>query len=69
MCLKSSDSTTIIMPNDSEEKLVPEGAPASVTDHLPRQKLPKDLQKLSDKDDDFFDGLYDGQYEACPLRL
>lgn len=58
------------MPSESKEealkKLVPEGAPASVTEILPREKLPKDLQKLVDSDDSFFDDLYDGQYESCP---
>lgn len=53
------------MPDKSEEaalkKLVPEGAPASVTERLPREKLPKDLQKIIDKDDSFLDDLYYGQ--------
>lgn len=56
------------MPKQDKDKelrdLVPEGAPSSVTEIIPRgQKLPKDLQKLVDKDDSFFDDLYDGQYE------
>lgn len=50
---------------DELRDLVPEGAPASVTEVIPRgQKLPKDLQRLADKDDSFFDELYDGQYES-----
>lgn len=54
------------MPKEDKElrDLVPEGAPASVTEIIPRgQKLPKDLQRLADNDDSFFDELYDGQYE------
>lgn len=53
------------MPKESKEdelkKLIPEGAPASVTDPIPREKLPKDLQKIVDREDDFLDDLYDGQ--------
>lgn len=53
------------MPAKEEDlkKLIPEGAPSTTTQHLPREKLPKDLQQLVDKDDGFFDELYDGQYE------
>jgi len=58
------------MPRDSKEdelkKLVPEGAPTSVSEHLPREKLNKDLQGLVDRQDSFFDELYDGQYEMLP---
>jgi len=54
------------MPQDKVEKDVPqkrvlEEAPASLSKPLPREKLPKDLQKIVDKEDDFFDSLYDGQ--------
>lgn len=47
--------------------LIPEGAPSSVTETIPRgQKLPDDLQKLVDKQDTFMDELYDGQYGSYP---
>lgn len=46
---------------DESKKLVPEGAPASVSEHLPREHLNKDLQGLLDRQDSFFDELYDGQ--------
>ncbi|KAK5074948.1 hypothetical protein LTS08_005475 [Lithohypha guttulata] len=52
------------MPEDSTKdqlkKLIAEGAPSSVTDKIPREKLSTDLQNLIDKDDSFFDDLYDG---------
>lgn len=35
--------------------------PSSVTAKLPREKLPKDLQDIVDKQDDFMDQLYDGE--------
>lgn len=35
--------------------------PASVTAKLPREKLPKDLQQLADKQDDYLDQLYEGE--------
>lgn len=47
---------------DVAQKRVLEEAPASLSKPLPREKLPKDLQKIVDKEDDFFDALYDGQY-------
>jgi len=53
-------------PKDELKKLLPEGAPASVSEHLPREKLNKDLQGLLDKQDSFLDELYDGQYETMP---
>jgi mitochondrial fission process protein 1 len=37
-----------------------EERPASLSEPIPREKLPKDLQKIVDKDDDFFESLYDG---------
>lgn len=46
---------------DESEALIPKGAPDYVSEHLPREKLPTDLQNLIDKDDSFFDDLYDGQ--------
>lgn len=55
------------MPKDKNETLrdlVPEGAPSSVTEVIPRgQKLPKELQTMLDREDSFMDDLYDGQYE------
>ena len=38
--------------------------PSSVTDPIPREKLPKDLQQLVDRSDDWMDDLYEGQYVA-----
>jgi hypothetical protein len=40
-----------------------EERPASLSQPLPREKLPKDLQKIVDKEDDMWDVIYDGQYE------
>lgn len=54
---------------DESKKLVPEGAPASVSEHLPREHLNKDLQGLLDRQDSFFDELYDGQYEIMPATI
>jgi hypothetical protein len=39
-----------------------EERPASLSEPLPREKLPTDLQKIVDREDDFFDSLYEGQY-------
>jgi hypothetical protein len=36
--------------------------PPTVTAPIPREKLPKDLQKIVDKSDDWMDDLYDGQH-------
>lgn len=58
------------MPRETKEdevkKLVPDGAPASISEHIPREKLNKDLQGLVDRQDSFFDELYDGQCETMP---
>ena len=43
-----------------------EERPKSLSEPLPREKLPKDLQKLADRDDDFWEQLYDGQYDPRP---
>ena len=51
--------------SDDQKGLVPEGAPEWVKEKIPREKLPQDLQKIIDKDDGFFDDLYDGQYDRC----
>ena len=71
--LPALSSTPSIMPRESKEdelkKLVPEGAPASVSAPLPREKLNKDLQGLVDRQDSFFDELYDGQYEIMPVEM
>ena len=42
---------------------VSEERPASLSEPLPREKLPKDLQKIVDREDDWWDSVYDGQYE------
>lgn len=59
------------MPRESKDtelkRLVPEGAPASISEHVPREKLNKDLQGLIDRQDSFFDELYDGQYELTSI--
>ena len=50
--------------NDEEvprERLLEE-RPKSLSEPLPREKLPKDLQKLADREDDFWEQLADGQY-------
>lgn len=39
-----------------------EERPTSLSQPLPREKLPKELQHIVDRDDDFFDSLYAGQY-------
>lgn len=39
-----------------------EERPASLSQPLPREKLPRDLQKIVDQEDDFFDSLYEGEY-------
>jgi mitochondrial fission process protein 1 len=38
-----------------------EERPASLSKPLPREKLPLDLQKIVDREDDFLDDLYEGQ--------
>ncbi|ERF69228.1 hypothetical protein EPUS_01185 [Endocarpon pusillum Z07020] len=38
-----------------------EERPSSLSEPLPRGKLPQDLQKIVDREDDFFDSLYEGQ--------
>jgi hypothetical protein len=40
----------------------PKSWASSVTDPIPREKLPADLQKIVDKSDDWMDDLYEGQY-------
>jgi hypothetical protein len=44
-----------------------EERPASLSEPLPREKLPKDLQKIIDKEDDLWDTIYDGQYDFLTL--
>lgn len=60
------------MAGDKEDNnsYVPEGAPDSVTEKLPREKLPRSLQKIVDKqdDEDWLDQLYDGKYGAASLH-
>jgi hypothetical protein len=52
-----------------EERTDPKKWPASVTDPIPREKLPKDLQKIVDRSDDWMDDLYDGRYERSVMLL
>jgi hypothetical protein len=42
-----------------------EERPTSLSEPLPREKLPKDLQKIVDREDDFFENLYEGEYVDC----
>ncbi|KAJ8607660.1 hypothetical protein MRB53_040123 [Persea americana] len=49
------------MAKDAEKPIIPEGAPASVSTAIPREKLPDDLQELLNRQDSFFDELYDGE--------
>ena len=56
------------MPQDKNNEEIPrqrvlEERPASLSQPLPREKLNKDLQKIVDKEDDYWDTFYDGQYE------
>ena len=44
-----------------------EERPASLSEPLPRENLPKDLQKIIDKEDDVWDEIYDGQYVYLDL--
>jgi hypothetical protein len=51
-----------------------EERPASLSEPLPKQKLNKDLQKILDQEDSWFDQIYEGGYvvslSASPhLRL
>jgi hypothetical protein len=53
------------MAKDSkDEKSDTKKWPSSVTDPIPREKLPADLQKIVDRQDDWMDEIYDGQYDA-----
>jgi hypothetical protein len=45
-----------------------EERPASLSEPLPRETLPKDLQKIVDKEDDLWDAIYDGQYDFLGLH-
>ena len=45
---------------------VAEALPSTLSKPVPREKLPEDLQKLIDREDDFMDRLYDGQ-SVAPL--
>lgn len=57
------------MPRDTlEDELRKRGAPSSVTEQLPREKLSKELQDLVNKQDNFWDGLYDGSYAIAHPR-
>lgn len=49
------------MAKSEKEEAVDESKwPKSVTDPIPREKLPADLQKIVDRQDDWMDELYDG---------
>lgn len=39
-----------------------EAPPEALAKPIPREKLPKDLQRLVDREDDFMDRLYEGRY-------
>ena len=39
-----------------------EAPPEALAKPIPREKLPKDLQKLVDREDDWMDRLYEGRY-------
>ena len=53
------------MAKDSkDDKSDPKKWPSSVTEPIPREKLPADLQKIVDRSDDWMDDLYEGQYCA-----
>ena len=60
----------INMAKDSQPDEVPrrriEERPAALSQPLPREKLPKDLQSIVDKQDDVWEEIYDGQY-AGPI--
>jgi hypothetical protein len=45
-----------------------EERPASLSQPLPREKLPKDLQSIVDKEDDVWADIYDGQYADTTHR-
>jgi hypothetical protein len=49
-------------------KRILEERPASLSEPLPREKLPKDLQKIVDKEDEWWDVIYDGQYDSLGLH-
>ena len=58
------------MAKDSkDDKSDPKKWPSSVTDPIPREKLPADLQKIVDRSDDWMDDLYEGQYCAPSSRI
>ena len=58
---------------DTNRSAVPPANPAPVHDEnapLPREKLPKALQKIVDNDDDsLFDQLYEGRYVSPPSTI
>jgi hypothetical protein len=49
-------------------KRILEERPASLSEPLPREKLPKDLQKIVDKEDEWWDLVYEGQYDSLGLH-
>lgn len=53
--------------DDRVDRSDPKNWPASVTDPIPREKLPTDLQKIVDRSDDWMDDLYEGQYGILSL--
>lgn len=50
------------------QKRILEERPIALSEPSPREKLPKDLQKIVDKDDGWLDQIYDGQYDSLGLR-
>lgn len=47
--------------NEEVPRLRKEERPESLAVPLPREKLPEDLQKIIDREDDFMESLYEGQ--------
>lgn len=45
-----------------------EAPPEALAKPIPRGELPKDLQKLIDREDDFMDRLYEGRYAQTYFR-
>ena len=54
-------------PDEPPRKRIEE-RPASLSQPLPREKLPKDLQSIVDKEDDVWEDIYDGRYADTTHR-
>lgn len=55
-------------PTKTETPEKPNPPPVELAKPIPRQKLPDDLQKLVDREDNFFDRLYDGKYVQTQVQ-